>query len=197
MNKTNSKGVKALKILQNASSRLHYEYLQNSTRLLNRLGKSGLRLAVGTTRNEQLHCEFKTWMRNIRMSHITRLSICIQIFVFTKLVAHSSACYSPILIQTTQSRLIHLIANEIRHIGLFQPPISNSPSHKINGFAVMNKPHVILSPCVEEKRSKKRILEKIMWSKKKKVTRVKHLQNTNIFKRPRAVISRHKQIPMK
>ena len=197
MNKKNSKGVKALKILQNASSRSHYEYLQNSTRLLNRLGKSGLRLAVGTTRNEQLHYEFKTWMRNIRMSHITRLSICIRIFVFTKLVAHSSACYSPTLIQTTQSRLIHLIASEIRRIGLFQTPISNSPSHQINDSAVMHKPHVILNPRVAEKRSKKRILEKIMWSKTKKITRVKHLQNTNIFKRPRMVISRHKRIPMK
>ena len=114
MSRTNKNGVNALRILQNGSSRSHYEYLQNSSRLLTRLGNSGLRLAVGTTRNEQLHYEFKTWMRNIRMSHITRLYTCIRVFVFCKLVTHSSACYSPTLIQTTQSRLIHLIASEIR-----------------------------------------------------------------------------------
>ena len=172
MSRTNKNGVNALRILQNASSRSHYEYLQNSSRLL-----------------LQLHYEFKTWMRNVRMSHITRLYIYIRVFVFCKLVTHSSACYSPTLIQTTQSRLIHLIASEIRYNGLFQAPIHNPSTHKINGLAGLNKPHIIFSPGIAEKRLKKRDLERKMWSKKKKVTRVKHSHKTNIFKRPRAPIS--------
>ena len=98
MSRTNENGVNALRILQNVWS-----------------CKSGLGLSVGTTRNEQLDYEFKTWMRNVRMLHITRLYI--RVFVFCKLVTHSSACYSPTLTQTTQSRLIHLIASEIRYNG--------------------------------------------------------------------------------
>ena len=189
MSRTNKNGVNALRILHNASSRSHYEYLQNSSRLLFGLSKSGLGLSVGTTRNEQLHYEFKTWMRNVRMSHITRLYICIRVFVFCKLVTHSSACYSPTLIQTTQSRLIHLIASEIRYNGLFQAPIHNPSTHKINGLTCLNKPHIIFSPGIAEKRLKKRDLERKMWSKKKKVTRVNHSHKTNIFKRPRAPTS--------
>ena len=113
MKRRNSNGVTALKIIKNASSRVHYEYLQNSSQLLTYFGKKAVRLAVGTTRNEQLHYEFKTWMRNIRKSHITRLKICIQTFVFTKLVTHSSACCAPTLVQTSQKRLLNLIAGEI------------------------------------------------------------------------------------
>ena len=77
MGKRNSKGVTALKILQNAATREHYEYLQNCSRLIARLGKNSVRLVIGTMRNEQLHREFNVWMRNIRRSHTTRLLICI------------------------------------------------------------------------------------------------------------------------
>ena len=75
MSRTNNNSTNALRILQNASSRSHYKYLQNSSRLLFGLSKSGLGLSVSTTRNEQLHYEFKTWMRNVRMLHITRFYI--------------------------------------------------------------------------------------------------------------------------
>ena len=72
---------------------------------------------------------------------------------------------------------------------MFQAPIHNPSTHKINGLAALNKPHIIFSPGVAEKRFKKRDLERKMWSKKKKVIRVKHSHKTNIFKRPRAPIS--------
>ena len=75
MGNKNSKGVTALKILQNAATRVHYEYLQNSSRLVALLGENAIRLGVGTTRNEQPHREFNIWMRNIRMSHLTRFYI--------------------------------------------------------------------------------------------------------------------------
>ena len=73
----------------------YYEFLQNSSRLIAYLGHKAVRLGVGTTRNEQLHYELKFWMRNIRMSHLTRFYICIRVFVLMKLLVHSSACYSP------------------------------------------------------------------------------------------------------
>ena len=53
MGRKNSSGVTALNILRNASSRDHFEALQNSSRLLTRLGVKGKRLGIGTTRNEQ------------------------------------------------------------------------------------------------------------------------------------------------
>ena len=60
MKRKNSKSVTALKILQNGASRLHFEGLQNSSRLIALLGNKANRLATGTTRNEQLHRELKS-----------------------------------------------------------------------------------------------------------------------------------------
>ena len=182
MNRRNSNGVTALKILQNASSREHYEYLQNSSRLIALLGKKAVRLAVGTTRNEQLHYEFKSWMRNIRMSHVTRLQICIKIFVFSKMITHSSACYSPTLIQNSQKRLLNLIAGNIRHNGFFHVQIS-PPDNKFQINS--NTPYLPVNTNVADKRLKKRKIQKPMWSNVKKIPRITPRQHTNIFKQPR------------
>ena len=177
----------ALRVLQNASSREHYEFLQNSSRLIARLGKSALRLAVGTTRNEQLHHEFKIWTRNIRMSHVTRIQILsIRVFVIVKVLSHSSACYSPTLVQTTQLRLINSIASEIRHRGFFKAPVRPAPVCIRRGFVDIRSPVVFVDPSVSKERSNKRQLEKAMWSKREKIARVKVLHMTNIFRRPRA-----------
>ena len=186
MGKRNSKGVTALKILQNAATRHHYEYLQNSSRLIARLGKNAVRLAVGTTRNEQLHREFNVWMRNIRRSHTTRLLICIQIFVFLKLITHSSAAYYPTLVQTTQARLIHLIAGDIQHNGFFPPPIHSIQIDNLYCLGDVHKPYVVLEPAVGKKRLVKRKLQKHMWSIDNHDSRVKRTNTTNIFMRPRA-----------
>ena len=183
MKKRNSNGVTALKILKNASSREHYEYLQNSSRLIALLGKKAVRLAVGTTRNEQLHYEFKSWMRNIRMSHVTRLKICIRTFVFSKLITHSSACYSPTLIQNSQKRLLNLIAGDIRHNGFFHGQISPPDiKYQIN----INNPRLPVNTNVADKRLKKRKIQRRMWSNEKKIPRVASRQHTNIFKQPRS-----------
>ena len=80
MNRVNSKGVSVLIILKNGSSREHFEALQNGSRLKTYLGKSGDRLGVGTTRNEQLHRELKSWSRNIYKSHKGRLQCGFRIF---------------------------------------------------------------------------------------------------------------------
>ena len=186
MGQKNSKGVSALRVLQNASCREHYEFLQNSSRLIARLGKSAVRLAVGTTRNEQLHHEFKSWMRNIRMSHVTRIQISIRVFVIAKILSHSSACYSPTLVQKTQLRLINSIAGEIRHMVFFKEPLHPVPESIRSGLADIISPVVLLDPSVSKERSNKRKLEKAMWSKEKKIARVKVLNKTNIFRLPRA-----------
>ena len=47
MDKRNSKGVSALKILQNAATRPHCEFLQNSSRLIAYLGDKAARLVLG------------------------------------------------------------------------------------------------------------------------------------------------------
>ena len=98
MQRKNKKGVSALTILKNGASRVHFEALQNSSRLLAHLGLKGKRLAIGTTRNEQLHKELKSWGRNIYHSHKGRLQSGFRIFELAKLLSHSSAAYSPTLI---------------------------------------------------------------------------------------------------
>ena len=65
MGRKNSSGVAVLKIIKNGASRVHLEGLMNGSRLLMHLGSKGSRLGIGTTRNEQLHRELKSWMRNI------------------------------------------------------------------------------------------------------------------------------------
>ena len=120
----NKKGVTALRILKNGGSREHFEALQNSSRLLSRLGAAGHRLGAGTTRNEQLHRELKSWGRNLYQAHIPRLQNGLRIFELTKLLTHASAAYSPTLCQSSQQRLLKIIASNIRETGFF-PPLLN------------------------------------------------------------------------
>ena len=55
LDRCNKNGERVFDILRNGAKRTHFEALQNSSRLLFGLGEKGLRLFVGTTRNEQLH----------------------------------------------------------------------------------------------------------------------------------------------
>ena len=71
------------------SSRSHYEYLQNSSRLMTHLGEKRGMLGTGTTRNEQLHRELKSWGTNIRMAHLGRLKTGLAVFALAKLLTHS------------------------------------------------------------------------------------------------------------
>ena len=79
-------------------------------------------LGAGTTRNEQLHRELKSWGRNIMMAHVDRMNNGISLFVMAKLLTHSSASYSPTLTQTSQRRLLCRIAGQIRVMNCFPPP---------------------------------------------------------------------------
>ena len=119
MQQTNGKNVTALQILKNGASRLHFEGLQNSSRLLARLGTKGNRLGTGTARNEQLHKELKGWMRNIFQIHSDRLQRGFRIFELSKLLTHSSAAYSPTTTQTSQQKLLFLLASKLRKAGIF------------------------------------------------------------------------------
>ena len=114
MQNTNGKNVTALQILKNGATRVHFEGLQNSSRLLARLGTKGNRLGTGTARNEQLHKELKGWMRNIFQIHRDRLQRGFRIFELSKLLTHSSAAYSPTITQTSQQKLLFLIASKLR-----------------------------------------------------------------------------------
>ena len=186
-----------LNILQNVATRHHYEYLQNSSRLIACLGINAVRLAVGTTRNEQLHREFNVWMRNIRMSYTTHLLICIRIFVFLKIITHSSAACYPNLVQTSQWRLIHSITGDIQHHGFFPAPINSVQIDNLNYMGDIHKPYVVLEQGVANKRLVKRKLQKHMWSIENKVSRVKHIHTTNIFKRPRTGTRQRTRKPKK
>ena len=121
----NSSSISAMEILKNGASREHFEFLQNSSRLLARLGSRGSRLATGTTRNEQLHRELKSWSRNFYQSHKGRLQNGFRIFEFVKLLTHASAAYSPTLTQRRQCNLLSLISGRMRQIRFFPSLITN------------------------------------------------------------------------
>ena len=99
----------------------------------------------------------------------------IRVFVIAKILSHSSACYSPILVQKTQLRLINSIAGDIRHRGFFKEPLHPIPESIRSGLADIISPVVLLDPSVSKERSNKRKLEKAMWTKEKKITREKYL----------------------
>ena len=119
MERKNSSGERVIKIIRNGAKRHHFEALQNSSRLLACLGDKGVQLDFATIRNEQLHRELKSWMGNIHQTHKDRLLIGLRIFSFAKLLTHTSATYSPTLIQQTQQRLLFTIAGKLRSSKFF------------------------------------------------------------------------------
>ena len=133
LRRCNKNGEAVFDILKNGANRTHFEALQNSSRLLFGLGKKGLRLGVGTTRNEQLHRELKSRMGNIYQMHIDRLQIGLRIFVFGKLLSHCSAAYYPTLCQKTQQRLLSVMAGKLRSMKFFHFPRSTTSSSS-DGF---------------------------------------------------------------
>ena len=187
MNSKNSDGDTALKILRNGASRNHYEGLQNSSRLFARLGPKGARLGTGTARNEQLHRELKSWMRNIIMSHQNRLKNGFRIFILAKLLTHSSASYFPNLTQTSQSRLLSIIAGKLRVNGFFPTPIiTDLPTSPITETRKDLHIHAIpYNTSSTVTRVGKRKLEKVMWGKRKTTKGTRIRNNTDVFQRPR------------
>ena len=187
MDAKNSDGLTVLQIVKNGASRVHFEALQNSSRLFSRLGPKGDRLGTGTTRNEQLHRELKSWMRNIILSHKGRFENGIRIFLLFKLLTHSSAAYYPTLSQSTQSRLLFIIAGKIRHAGFFSPP--NNPlipqDSSTSTRKDLHKSSVFIDDTITAMRIDKHTQESIMWKKRKVKPHLHFPNKTNIFKRPR------------
>ena len=182
------KGVTALKILKNGWSREHFEALQNSSRLLSRLGAAGSRLGAGTTRNEQLHRELKSWGRNIYQAHIPRLQNGLRIFELTKLLTHASAAYSPTLCQSSQQRLLNVIASDIRETGFF-PPLLNHlmPPTATSNLKRNDLQTALVQPSATSvlRRKQIRLENKRNWTKKDKQLKQGTPSSTNVFKRRR------------
>ena len=193
MQKKNSKAVTALNILINGSSRTHYEFLQNSSRLMTRLGDKGMMLGTGTTRNEQLHRELKSWGRNIMKAHIGRINTGLKIFVLTKLLTHSSAAYSPTLTQVSQSRLLSQIAGKFREISFF-PPTNQSGAYDRSISNNLDHARVVQNDEITGKRQRDLIKNSEMWTKRKLMRRPIRSNNTNVFKRARTKTRIHSTI---
>ena len=188
MGRKNSSGVTALNILRNASSRDHFEALQNSSRLLTRLGAKGKRLGVGTTRNEQLHKELKFWMSNIYQSHKNSLESRLQISMFAKLLTHTSAAYTPTLTQKSQQQLLAFLAGKLRVMKFFP----ENPNHRVKkqfslvyGNKMIQKSPVEVNITSKNNRKKIREESKSNWKKKENKSRIPQKRFTNIFKRRR------------
>ena len=188
MNKKDSKGTTVAQILQNGASRIHFEGLQNASRLMARLGVKGERLGVGTTRNEQLHRELKCWMRNIYQSHEDRLQLGLRIFIFTKLLTHSSAAYSPTLRQIRQHRLLSVLAGKLRTAHFFIQPeenISQGTSPLAEGRALIRLPNTSVDERTSSVRQSSRENRSDNWKKMTRTNREPRFSTTDVFKRRR------------
>ena len=173
MARTNNKGITALEILKNGASREHYECLQNSSRLLARLGTKGNRLGTGTTRNEQLHRELKSWSRNLYQSHKGRLQNGFRIFELAKLLTHASAAYSATLTQTRQSKLLSLIAGRMRKVRFFPSIIPVLPSLLPSTRDSLQKSYLETNISVILKRKKQRQENSKNWGKNMQIKKKK------------------------
>ena len=198
--RTNSKGVSALEILRNGASRRHFEGLQNSSRLLAHLGLSGTRLAAGTTRNEQLHRELKSWSRNIYQAHKDRLQNAFRIFELAKLLSHASSAYTPTLTQFRQRKILFFIAGRLRHEGFF-PEILSTAEVPFNSSVFDNDPlqsaYVQTNTSSTLARKTKRRLAKQKWDECEKKSRCAKSSTTDIFRRARKKKSITKDIVCK
>ena len=153
------------------------------------LGSQADRLGTGTARNEQLHHEQKSWMRNIRMAHEDRLRNGLSIFMFAKLLTHSSAAYFPTLCQTSQSRLLFILSVKLPTYGIFPTPniAVNSISSPINSRDHLHV-NVPTNAGTAITRASKRKLENVMWKKRQIPLRPSVRSYTDIFRRPRVDI---------
>ena len=193
MQRTNSKNVTVLQILKNGASRIHYEGLQNSSRLFARLGIKGVRLGLGTTRNEQLHKELKCWMRNIFQIHRDRLQRGFRIFELSKLLTHSSAAYSPTITQLSQQRLLFTIASKFRRDGIFSTYYTRFGESNLSrpleqkeslDFAYYKQTN---SSLILTKKANQRLNKQNRNNRRKRGIK-RSPTSTNIFKRPRIKI---------
>ena len=142
-------------------------------------------VGAGTTRNEQLHREIKSWGRNIFQAHVDRINIGVSIFLMAKLLTHSSATYSPTLTQTSQQTLLSQIAGEIRVMNFFPKPVHDALVTNSVGSGTLHNPRVLPNIETAQLRRLKREEERMKWAKRNLSTRSNRTSNTNIFKRPR------------
>ena len=188
MGRKNGKGVSAAEILRSGAAWHHFQGLQNASRLLARLGSKGKRLGTGTTWNEQLHMELKAWGRNIYQAHLGRLQCSCRIFEMAKLLTHSSAAYTPTLIQTRQRRLLCSIAGRLRKYPFFPSgmlQLEGSPQ-RINSrredLLIAEKKGNSLTGMV---RKQERRENRAMWKKEKRKGSTGEENTTDVFKRRR------------
>ena len=183
MRRKNSKGETALNILKRGAARNHYEGLQNSSRLIARLGSIGCRLRTGTTRNEQLHRELKSWSRNIYQSHKGRLQDGFRIFELAKLLTHASAAYTPTLTQFEQQKLLSLICGRLRQVRFFpnvQPALMD-----VSLPLSLQRPILQTNTSAALLRKKVKQENKETWEQQGTKLRQGKPSSTDIFKRPR------------
>ena len=182
MKRTNSNGKSACTILKNGASRTHFEALQNSSRLLARVGPKGFRLGTGTMRNEQVHRKLKFWLSNICQSHRGRLQIGFRVFELAKLLTHSSTAYSPTLTQTSQQRLLSILAGKMRQTSFLTSNSARDPSIVRESLQTASG---VMDESAVLSRDNRRLTNSSYWKKRKKPERNRGYSSTDIFKRPR------------
>ena len=119
-----------LEVIMSGSAYQHYAYLMNGCQVMHELPAASRRtLAWGTTGNEAVHWQMKSWHANVRIQHGERVQRTMKVFSLVKMLIHNAAAYSPTLSQHSQGHVLSTIIGGIRR-GFFKPVDSDKqPEH--------------------------------------------------------------------
>ena len=125
-------------------------------------------------------------MSNIYQSHKNTLETRLQVFMFAKLLTHSSAAYTPTLTQKSQQQLLAFLAGKLGIMKFFP----ENPNHHVQNqlpFVYKNK-MIQKSPVkvnIISKNHRKKIREECNrnWKKNEIKSRIPQKRFMNIFKR--------------
>ena len=105
--RTHIGGVQLRKLLFNAAAPSRMQWYLNSQRLHHSMAPAKIALlGSGTSPNETLQAEMNRWCRNQSEWYASTAEMQLQVYMFAKLVAHSSALYYPTLRQLRHSEVL-------------------------------------------------------------------------------------------
>ena len=120
------------------------EWLFNVSRFVHTLGAEQRELLPsGTTSNEALNAELRSWFESTVRLHRATLRIKLVVFQFAKLLAHNAALYRSTLRQQRQTIVLHRLAGSLRPFTLKQwRELAASPSGEFKRAVRLQQAHM-------------------------------------------------------
>ena len=131
------KGPMVGSILEQCVKPKSMEYLFNSMRYIcrNETARGGL-CSSGTSGNEAMHAEMKTWVHNLRSYHQDRLNLALRAFLIGKMIAFFMRVNSIPTISFRQSEILNIVSTMLFQwkmplygTDLYDPDMSEMRTH--------------------------------------------------------------------